>query len=147
MSRATMLNMQVSRIKFLNQLHSFHNNVDIVYEINSKEPIKMEGIKIPAFEEGKRQILAKVDRNIDMNAPDLFVNRTISVLLQAKKFKNLLGTDVILCKGYIPLAKFLDNRKVDYQILTSNNCLNKLMCVSRCLPAKRKDESSSLHSD
>ena len=49
-----MLNMQVSRIKFLNQLNLLNNNVDIVFELNDQEPIKMEGIDVPEFEEGRR---------------------------------------------------------------------------------------------
>ena len=33
-----MLTVQVAKIKFLNPLHSFHNNVDIVFEVSLKLP-------------------------------------------------------------------------------------------------------------
>lgn len=114
MSSATLLKVQVSRIKFLNQLHSFHNHVDVVFELCGQEPIKMEGISIPDFEEDKTLNLAKVEREIDIIAPDIFAKRTICVQMRAKKFKKI-GTDVLLCKGYIPLSKFLDDSRKQSQ--------------------------------
>lgn len=34
MSRMTMLKVHVAKIKFLNPLHSFHNSIDIVFEVS-----------------------------------------------------------------------------------------------------------------
>lgn len=52
-------------------------------------------------------MLAVVDRSIELNAPDLVMSRHIQVTIQAKKFKSL-GTDILLCKGFIPMSSFLE---------------------------------------
>jgi hypothetical protein len=51
--------------------------------------------------------MVDVKQQIDINAPDLIVSRHIAVTIYAKKFKTI-GTDVLLCVGFIPLAKFLE---------------------------------------
>ena len=70
----------------------------------------MEDIKVKSQNEESDQTLVNVNRTIELNAPDLIVSKQISVFIQAKKFKTI-GSTIILCKGSIPLTKFIDNDK------------------------------------
>ena len=44
---------------------------------------------------------------MDLNTSDLIFNKHITVTIWARKLKGL-GTDILLCMGFIPLSKFLE---------------------------------------
>ena len=75
---------------------------------SADKPQRLEGFDI--MEQREKAVLTEINKSLKMTVYR-FLNKRVQIRVLTRKFKQI-GEELCLCKGYIPLSKFLESSVV-----------------------------------